>query len=69
MFVVTKCPGGLWPILNLKQFNYYMHIPPHMMPTIRHVLQLVQHGDYAFSIDLKDTYLHILIFKDHCHFL
>ena len=26
VFVVPKCTGGLWPILNLK-FNHYMHIP------------------------------------------
>ena len=24
MFVVPKCTGGLWPILNLKHFNCYM---------------------------------------------
>ena len=38
------------------------------MPTIRHVQQLIQHGDYAFSIDLKDAYLHIPIVKHHHHF-
>ena len=27
MFVVPKHTGGLWPILNLKQFNHYLHIP------------------------------------------
>ena len=27
MFVVPKCTGGLGPILNLKHFNHYMHIP------------------------------------------
>ena len=26
VFVVPKCTGGLWPILNLKHFNHYMHI-------------------------------------------
>ena len=25
LFVVPKHTGGLWPILNLKQFNHYMH--------------------------------------------
>ena len=39
------------------------------MPTIRHVLQLIQHGDYAFSIDLKDANLHIPIVKHHLHLL
>ena len=59
MFVVPKCTGGLWPILNLKHFNHYMHVPSFKVPTMRHVWQLIQHVDYAFSIDLQDAYLHI----------
>ena len=44
-----------------------MHIPSFKMPTLKDVQQLVQHGDYAFSIDLRITYLHIPIVKhDHC---
>ena len=39
------------------------------MPTLRHVWQLILCGDYAFSIDLQDAYLHIPIVKYHCHFL
>ena len=39
------------------------------MPTLKHVQQLIHYGDYAFSIDLQDAYLHIPIFKHHCHFL
>ena len=39
------------------------------MPTLKHVWQLFQHGDYAFSIDLQDAYLHIPIVKHHHHFL
>ena len=69
MFVVPKHTGGLRPILNLKHFNCYMHIPSFKMPTITHVWQFIQHGDYAFSIDLQDAYLHIPIVKHHCHFL
>ena len=39
------------------------------MPTIRHVWQLIQHDDFAFSIDLHNAYLHIPIVKYHHHFL
>ena len=39
------------------------------MPTLRHVGQLIQHGEYFFSIDLQDAYLHIPIVKHHHHFL
>ena len=67
--VVPKCTGGLQPILNLKHFNCYLHIPSFKMPTLKHVQQLIQCGDYAFSIDLQDAYLHIPIVKHHHHFL
>ena len=69
IFVVPKCTGGLKPIFNLKHFNCYMHIPSFKMPTIRHVWQLIQLDDYAFSIDLQDVCLHIPIVKHHGHFL
>ena len=69
MFVVPMHTGGLWPILNLKLFNHYMHVPSSKMPTIRHVWQLIQLGHYAFSIDLQDAYLHIYIVKHHHCFL
>ena len=39
------------------------------MPTPKHVWQLIQHGDYAFSIDLQDAYLHVPIVKHHLCFL
>ena len=65
VFVVSKHTGGLWPILNLKQFNHYLHIPYFKMPSITHIWQLNQHGDYAFFIDIQDAYLHIPIVKHH----
>ena len=46
-----------------------MHISSFKMPTLKHVWQLIQHGDYAFSIDLQDAYLHVPIVKHHHHFL
>ena len=69
VFVVPKYTGGLQPILNLKHFNHYMHIPSFKMLTIRHVWQLIQHDYYDFSIDLQDAYLQIPIVKHHHHFL
>ena len=38
------------------------------MPTLENVWQLIQQGDFAFSIDLQDAYLHVPIVKHHCHF-
>ena len=42
-----------------------MHVPSFKIPPIRHVWQLIQCGDYAFSIDHWDAYLHIPIVKHH----
>ena len=69
MFVVPKCTGGLRPILNLKHFNCFMHIPSFKLPTLKNIWQLIQQGDFAFSIDLQEAYLHIPIVKHHHHFL
>ena len=68
-FMVPKCTGHLQSILNLKHFNCYMHISSFKMPTPKQVQQLIQHGDYVFSIDIQDAYLHVPIVKHHCHFL
>ena len=68
-FVVPKCTGGLQPILNLKWFNCYMHIPAFKMPNIRQEWWVFQQGKYAFSIDLKDAYLDVPIVKHHHQFL
>ena len=68
-FVVPKCTEGFRPILNLKCFNHFMHIPSFKMPTLKTVWQLIQQGDYAFSIDLQDAYLHVPIVKHQCQFL
>ena len=38
VFVVPKCTGGLCPILNLKHFNCFMHIPSFKMPTLKNVM-------------------------------
>ena len=69
VFVVPKHTGGLCSILNLKHFNCYMYIPSFKMPTLKNIWQLIQQGDFAFSFDLQDAYLHVPIVKHHHHFL
>ena len=69
VFVVPRHTGGLCPILNLKHFNCFMHIPSFKMPTLKTIWQLIQQGYYAFSIDLQDAYLHVPIVKHYCRFL
>ena len=34
---MLACLWFLWPIISLKHFNWYMHIPSFKMQTIRHV--------------------------------
>ena len=50
MFVVPKHTGGLRPILNLKHFNHYMHIPSFKMPTLKNVWHLIQQDDFSFPL-------------------
>ena len=55
VIVAPNCTDDLQPILSLKWFYHYMHIPTFKMHSIRNDWQLIQHGDYVFSIDLKAT--------------
>ena len=50
VFVVPKHTGGLRPILNLKHFTCYMHIPSFKMPTLKTIWQLIQHDDLLFPL-------------------
>ena len=45
-----------------------MHIPSFKMAATRQIQQLIQQGDNAVSIYLKDVYLHVPIVKHHHHF-
>ena len=65
MFVIPMHLGGLQPILNFNKFKYYMYISTFKIPNIKQVWQLIQKGDYVFSVDLKDADLHILLVKHH----
>ena len=68
MFIVPKHSLFI-TILSVKRFNYCMHITIFKMATTRQVQQVIQQGDYAFSIDLKDDYLHILPFGNSASIL
>ena len=41
VFVVPKYIGSLWPLLNLKWFHYYVHIPTCKMPTVREIYHCI----------------------------
>jgi mRNA-degrading endonuclease HigB of HigAB toxin-antitoxin module len=69
LFLVPKKNGEMRPVINLKPLNKYIRKQHFKMDTLTKVLNLVEKGDWAFTIDLKDAYFHIKIFKNHRKFL
>ena len=60
VFWVPKKDRGLRPIINLKKFNKNYLDPPHFrMDTIKDLILLLQEGDWAASVDLRDAYFHV----------
>ena len=69
IFVVPKKDGTQRPAVNLKSFNHLVVKQKFKMEGIRAVRDLIKKNDRMVSIDLKDTYLSVTIFKDHRKFL
>ena len=53
---VPKKSEVLRPVINLKPLNRYLRKTHFKMDCLSKVLNLVQKGDWAISIDLGDTY-------------
>lgn len=68
-FLVPKKDGGLRPILDLRGLNRYLRQLPCKMLTVPRVRQVVNSGDWFATIDLKDAYFQIPIWKGHWKFL
>ena len=69
MFLVRKASGGWRPVIDLKQLNAHLNTPNFRMFTISSVLSTVKSGDYAFKIDLEDTYFHVPVYPDSRKYL
>jgi ribonuclease HI len=69
LFLVPKKTGDLRPVINLKPLNKYLRKQHFKMDSLKTVLNLVQKGDFAISIDLKDAYMHIPVFPSHRKYL
>ena len=69
IFVVPKPNGKFRPIINLKQFNKFVHYEHFKQEHFRIVLQLVQKGDFFTSVDLQDAYFSIPIAEDSRKYL
>ena len=69
LFVVPKKTGDLRPVINLKPLNMYLRKQHFKMDTLAKVLNLVQPGDWAFTLDLSDAYLHIPVHVQYRKYL
>ena len=68
-FTVSKKDGGLRPILNLKPFNRYIRKRTFKMETLQSVIPLMLPGLWMASVDLKDAYFHVPIYRGHWKYL
>ena len=68
-FLAPKKDGSWRPILNLKGLNLHLRRDKFRMETLTSILQCVHHGDWMYSLDLKDAYLHVPILPTHRKYL
>ena len=69
MFLVPK-KGGSWrPIIDLRNLNKFIHKEHFKMEGIHLVENLLQKGDWAVKIDLKDAYFAVPIDQGHRQYL
>ena len=59
IFLVPKKNGKLRLIIDLSVLNHFVYTQTFKMETQRKVKVAVQLNDWAFSLDVNDTYLHI----------
>lgn len=69
LFLVPKKNGEMRPVINLRPLNSYLEKKHFKMDTITKVINLVKKGDWSISLDLKDAYFHIKVFKKHRKYL
>ncbi|MCG8093560.1 MAG: hypothetical protein JAZ17_08020, partial [Candidatus Thiodiazotropha endolucinida] len=68
-FLVPKKSGEMRPVINLRPLNRYLRKQHFKMDCLSKVMNLVQLGDWAISIDLKEAYLHVPLHVAHRKFL
>jgi hypothetical protein len=69
IFEVPKKDGTMRPVINLKPLNRFVSVPKFRMASVSTVGRMIQDGDWAASIDLKDAFFHIPIHRRHRRFL
>ena len=69
IFLVPKKTGDMRPVINLKLLNVFIQKIHFKMENINTALHTIAPGDCLVSINLRDAYFSIPIFKPHCKFL
>ncbi len=68
-FLVPKRDGGLRPILELRRLNFSLYKGKFKMLMLRAIMSQIRVGDWFVTVDLKDAYFHIQVFRRHRKFL
>ncbi|MES9880852.1 MAG: reverse transcriptase domain-containing protein [Sedimenticola sp.] len=61
LFLVRKKTGGWRPVIDLSRLNRFIVTPHFKMETLDTVRLLLNKGDWASSLDLRDAYFHVPI--------
>ena len=69
IFLVPEKTGDMRPVVNLKPLNVFVEKVHFKMENINTALHTIAPGEYLDSLDLKDVYFSIPIFKPHHKFL
>jgi hypothetical protein len=57
------------PLLNLRGLNRHIRCDKFPMEALQNILSLVSPGDWMYSLDLKDAYLHVPVHLFFCKYL
>ena len=66
---IPKKDGSFRPVINLRPLNLFMTTLHFKMDNLGMLRDLLRQGDYMASIDLKDAYLSVAVWKKHWKYL
>ena len=69
VFTRPKKDGSHRMILNLKKFNQYINYKHFKMESIHNVINAIRPNVFMASVDLKDAFFSVPIFKEHQKYL
>jgi hypothetical protein len=69
LFTVPEKDGSIRPVINLRPLNRFITAPKFRMASVSTMAKMIQDGDWATSIDLKDAFFHVPIHRLHMWFL